>query len=223
MRRILTVALLLAVLVLPTTAHALAPLTDADKVTLLTTAESVKDAIIARDLVALQGYCDHWEGLWIDAGQLGRDPLPVIYYGWEQIPQMLEDDHLYFLGWADGTGLPVFGRTGEIIWEGRWEVHDVGTGELQQSPWPVQAAPLPELIADNDGWAVDGFTVPPANVLFRWDGVYHYAQYFSAGADGDPAEPFDNQYWFLVFDLSRMSAKPEWKLIGLAHLDGWGI
>jgi hypothetical protein len=223
MRRILTVALLLAVLVLPTTAHALAPLTDADKVTLLTTAESVKDAIIARDLVALQGYCDRWEGLWIDAGQLGRDPLPVIYYGWEQIPQMLEDDHLYFLGWADGTGLPVFGRTGEIIWEGRWEVHDVGTGELQQSPWPVQAAPLPELIADNDGWAVDGFTVPPANVLFRWDGVYHYAQYFSAGADGDPAEPFDNEYWFMVFDLSRMSAKPEWKLIGLAHLDGWGI
>ena len=223
MRRILTIALTLTALLPPLTAHALAPLAGADKVALLSMVESVEDAIVARDLVALQSYCDRWAGLWIDAGQLGHNPLPVIYYGWEQIPEMLDDHRLHFLGWQDGSGLPVFGRTCEIVWEGRWEVHDVGTGELQQSPWTVQAAPLPQVITDNDGRAVDGFTTPPANVLFRWDGVCHYAQYFSAGADGDPREPFDNEYWFLVFDLSRMSAQPEWKLVGLAHLDGWGI
>jgi len=223
MKPLLAFALLVSLLWPSFSAFALTPLADAEKAALLNAAKRVEDAVVDRDLEALQSCCSRWMGLWIDAGQLGNDPMPVIYYGWEQIPQMMEDQRLHLLGWADGTGLPVFGRTGEIVWEGRWEVHDVGTGELRRSPWPVQAVPLPELMTDNDGMAVDRFTVPPANVLFRWNGAYHYVQYFSAGADGDPAEPFDNEYWFLIFGLSRMSARPEWKLVGIAYLPGWGI
>ena len=171
--------------------------------------------------------CDPWHGLWIDAGHSGSDPSPIIYYGWEQIPTILDDNHLYFLGWADGSGLPVYGRAPEIVWEGCWEVHDVldppYAGELWKDPWVWDKISLSEIMQENDGCELDAFTYPPANMLFRWQDKYHFVQYFYAGDDRNPKEPYDNQFWFLLFKTKAERPEREWCLCGIAHLDGWGI
>ena len=200
---LLVAFLLIPVLAIP--ARALGTLSNEDKAEILALTEKVEQAIIEKNLVALQNLCDPWDGLWIDAGHGAGwfNPAPIIYYGWEQIPEILGDDHLYFLGWADGSGLPVYGRSHEVVWEGRWEVHDVVeppyAGELWKDPWAWDKLSLPEIMETNDGREVNAFTYPPANMLFRWQDTYHFVQYFYAGEDRNREEPYDNQFWFLVF------------------------
>jgi len=227
-RTISVIALLpIAALFVAAPAHALGTLSDEDKSQILALTEQVEQAIIEKNLVALQNLCDPWEGLWIDAGTWGDDPAPIIYYGWEQIPEILDDDHLYYLGWADGSGLPVYGRAHEIVWEGRWEVHDVldppYTGELWKDPWIRDSISLSEIMQENDGRELDAFTYPPANMVFYWQDKYHFVQYFYAGEDRNPQEPYDNQFWFLLFTTKHRWQDGKWCLCGIAHLDGWGI
>ncbi len=203
-------------------------LTEEDHVEILALAATVETAIVARDTKLLQECCDPWGGLWIDAGHSGSyNPAPVIYYGWEQIPELLDDDRLYFVGRADGTGHPVYGRASEVIWEGTWQVHGVGNdpclGEPGEYPRSLGRIPLPEMIAKCDGREVNSLTYPPANILFPWQYDYHFVQYFFAGEDRNAEEPYDNQFWFLLFDRRMEQAGRKWCLVGIAHLDGWGI
>lgn len=221
MRRILTAALL-ALLLPPLTAHALAPLSEDDRAEIWALTERAEQAIINKDLVALQSLCDPYRGLWVDAGY-GL----LIYYGWEQIPQMLENDWLYFIGSADGSGHPVYGRTSEIIWEGRWEVHDIpeppDAVELRREPTVWNRVSLAAIMQSPDGRLLDGFTREPANMTFYWRDKSNFVQYFYAGEDRDLEMPYDNDFWFLVFDTRVERLQREWCLVGLAHLDGWGI
>jgi|GEM_PF-2324642 len=220
--------LAIATLFVAAPASALGTLSNEDRAQILALTEEVEQAIIERDLAALQSLCDPWEGLWIAAGHgAGFEPAPIIYYGWEQIPTILGDDHLYFLGWADGSGLPAYGRSHEIVWEGRWEVHDVldppYAGELWKDPWIRDRISLSEIMQENDGRELDAFSYPPANMTFYWQDKYHFVQYFYAGDDRDEKEPYDNQFWFLLFTTKHRWKDGKWCLFGIAHLDGWGI
>jgi hypothetical protein len=210
-----------------TPAFALSKLDDEDRVEIMALTEKAEQAIISKDLVALQSLCNPWDGLWIDSGHSGGNPSPIIYYGWDQIPTILEDDHLYFLGWADGSGFPIYGRAPEIVWRGRWgdrqldgEESDAG---LAMIDWPTKdGLSLADIMQENDGRELDAFTREPANMTFIWQDKYHFVQYFSTGEQSDPECPYDiaydNDFWFLVFDWTG-----EWHLYGIAHLDGWGI
>lgn len=204
-------------------------LSDADRAEILALTETVEIAIINKDLNLLQECCDPWDGLWIDAG-FGAgwvSPSPIIYYGWEQIPSMLRDRRLYFLGWADGSGFPIYGRTPEIIWQGRWQTREpaafAGGSEMRTFPFMMQKSALDDVMSRNDGREIDAFTYPPANLIFAWEDEYHFMQYFSAGEDGKPEEPYDNQFWFLLFGKRSEQPEPVWCLKGIAHLDGWGV
>ncbi len=85
-RSIYVIALLvLAALSAAPPASAKGTLSDEDKAEILALTEKVEQAIISKDLVALQSLCDPYCGLWVDAGY-GL----LISYGWEQIPQMIE-------------------------------------------------------------------------------------------------------------------------------------
>jgi hypothetical protein len=202
-------------------------LSDSDRAEILALTEKVETAIINKDLELLQECCDPWDGLWIDAGFGAgwETPSPIIYYGWEQIPSLLRDNHLYFLGNADGSGSPVYGRAPEIIWQGRWQIREVnepsGAGSSRAFPFIMRRTSLADIMQANDGREVDTLTYPPANVVFYWEDKYHYVQYFHVGAQ----EPYDNDFWFLLFnrDPNRRQSQREWCLSGIAHLDGWGI
>lgn len=203
-------------------------LSEADKAEILTLATRVETAVAAKDAKLLQACCDPWGGLWIDAGHSGcYNPAPVIYYGWEQISDILDDDKLYFLGWTDGSGMPVYGRASEAIWDGMWEVHGVGNdtnmGEPGEYPMLIGRTSLSEMIALYDGYELDALTHTPANILFPWQYEYHFVQYFYSGEDRNPEEAYDNQLWFLLFDKRMEQQDEKWCLIGIAHLDGWGI
>lgn len=203
-------------------------LSETDKAEILKLATRVETAIAANDTKLLQDCCDPWGGLWIDAGYTGSyNPAPVIYYGWEQIADIFSDDRLYFLGWADGSGMPIYGRPAEIIWDGEWEVHCVGgdpsLGEPGNYPFTMKRISLPDMIALYDGYELDELTYPPANILFPWQYDYHFVQYFYAGEDRNAEEPYDNQFWFLLFERRMEQAGRTWCLAGIARLDGWGI
>jgi hypothetical protein len=207
----------------------LSKLTDADRIDILALTDKVETAIINKDLKLLQECCDPYDGMWIDAG-FGAgwvSPSPIIYYGWEQLPTLLRDKHLYFLGWADGSGFPVYGRAPEIIWQGRWQTREPSESTGVQSSWAfpfiMRRTSLPQIMQAYDGREVDAYTYPPSNMIFPWEDKYHFVQYFSAGEDGKPEEAYDNQFWFLLFDIRSEQPEPVWCLKGIAHLDGWGI
>jgi hypothetical protein len=206
-------------------------LSDGDRAEILALTEKVETAIINKDLKLLQDCCDPWDGLWIDIGLSAGwfEPSPIIYYGWVQIPEMLKDDHLYFLGNADGSGYPVYGRAPEIIWRGREGVFEPD-GECRQTiddiRWPTEdGLSLADIMQKNDGRELDAFTREPANMVFYWEDKIHFVQYFYAGEDRDPQEPYDNDFWFLLFgrDPNSGHSQREWCLKGIAHLAGWGI
>ncbi len=203
-------------------ASALGTLSNEDRAEILALTEQVEQAIIEKDLVALQNLCDPYAGLMIEAG-FGLS----IHYGWEQIPSMMRNKWLYFIGNADGSGNPVYGRTPEIIWEGRWQIHDVlepsDADGLRRFPNLIDKISLSEIMQENDGHELDAFTYPLANMTFYWQDSYHFVQYFYAGEDRDPQIPHDNQFWFLIFNTKAERPEREWCLCGIAHLDGWGI
>lgn len=226
----LLATLLTVVLALPALADK-GKLSDSDRAEILALTDKVETAIINKDMKLLQECCDPWDGLWIDAG-LGAgwyNPSPIIYYGWLQIPEMLDDDHIYFLGTADGSGYPVYGRAPEVVWSGRRGVFEPD-GECRQNVsdirWPTEdSLSLADIMQKNDGRELDAFTYPPANMVFYWEDKHHYVQYFSAGEDRKAEEPYDNDFWFLLFnrDPNSNQSQREWCLSGIAHLDGWGI
>lgn len=204
-------------------------LTSADRAEILALTDKIETAILNKDMKLLQDCCDPWDGLWIDAGFGAgwENPSPIIYYGWEQIPSLLRDRRLYFLGNADGSGFPMYGRAPEIIWQGRWQVREpsksVGGREMRTFPFIMMRFALGEIMSRNDGRELDSFTYPPANLIFAWQDKYHFMQYFSAGEDGKPEDPYDNQFWFLIFGMRPEHPEPVWCLKGIARLDGWGI
>lgn len=217
----LPATLLTVVLALPALADK-GKLSDSDRAEILALTDKVETAIINKDLKLLQECCDPYAGLMIDAG-FG---IPI-YFGWDQVPLIVRNNWLYFLGNADGSGFPVYGRAREIIWEGSWQVR--GVFEPTDSPWRKgipwirSKVSLSEIMQNNDGQELDSLTVEPSNMLFAWQDEYNFVQYFFAGEDRDPQVPHDNQFWFLLFDTRAERAKQEWCLSGIAHLDGWGI
>lgn len=207
-------------------------LSDSDRSEILALTDNVEAAIINKDLKLLQECCNQEDGLWIDAGfaPCTLEPYPIIYYGWAQIPQLLEDDHLYFLGCTEGSGFPVYGKAPEIIWRGRWGVlepdFEMNYPDLDAIRWPTEdGISLTDIMQDNEGRELDSFTWESTTMTFYWREEFHFVQYFSAGKDRDVDEPYDNDFWFLLFnrDPNRSHSHREWCLSGIAHMYGWGI